>query len=96
MYLHGSESETGLSRCPYLPPFVMLPSSLSSVDFLHIFSDGKRHHNRWYLSKNDKKKRTSISLIESIREEDVLFKQLSFHFDSIIVNNWQTPRGSQA
>ena len=74
--VHGSENETGLSPCPYLPSFVMLPSSLSFVDVLHIFSDGKRHHNRWYLSKNDKK-HTCISLIESIHEGGALFNQQS-------------------
>ena len=51
MYLHGSENETGPSTCPYLPPFVMLPSCLSFVDFLHIFSDGKRHYNMIFVKK---------------------------------------------
>ena len=41
------------------------------------------------------KEHTCISLTECIHEGGVLFNQIAFHFDFIIVNDLQTPHGSQ-
>ena len=97
MYLHGSENETGLSPCPYIFAIlcdVAIKSFLCG--FLAYFCQMASVTITDRICQRIIKEHTCISLIASIQEGAVLFNQFSFHFDSIIVNDWQTLRGSQA